>query len=387
MTRPQVFYPDDIDRNHKKYFKSLREDGQDIIDPSYWYANYSPVLEEENLSRFGRYRSDYGTSMASEKPQLVEAFSKWDEQNYQYDEITICSSATSASLIILAYLKNTYGTSHVYFETPCYFASLSQAEMLGYKVERLATHLEDGFLLNSTQIPHSGPKVLWLTQPRYGLGQHQEKRLLEEYLKTLGKNDFIVLDEAADNTYPTWLSDFNFSRDPRILKIRSPFKGVGINGPRISAILHASQYRKSIEIHLEKLQGSIDVNSLEFGLKVMGNEQLYRSLLENSNEQILKVNKKLHVQSLGSGLILSEMQSGYIGSVAVPYEDPSNRTYQKREGLLAFCAEHRMPVILGANLNFATNAAYEFIRLSYFNHEDVLRRAISILISFARRAL
>ena len=387
MNVSRVFYPDDIDRIQKKYFHALREDGKDITDPSFWYDNYSPVLEKENLSQFGRYRSDYGASLNDEKPKLVDAFSKWDNQNYKHDEITICASATSASLIILAHLNDHCGVKHIYFETPCYFASLSQAQMLGYIVERIPTYRDNDFQLSLNQIPANSPKVIWHTQPRYGLGQHQDKEILSKYLETLGKKDFIVLDEAADNTYPAWLSDFGFSLDPRILKIRSPFKGAGINGPRISAILHAGQHRKSIEIFLEKLQGSIDVNSLNFCLKIMGNENLYRSILQNSNRQILDINKSLHLLSIGTGLRVSQMQSGYIGCVAVPYSNPEIKTYHKREELLAYCANHRMPVILGANMNFAIDPEFEFVRLSYFNREETLRRAISILATFARRRL
>lgn len=383
MTEKGIFYLDDIDRITQKYFSSLRTDGGSLIDPSYWYENYSEILKQEKLEKFGRYRSDYGSSLKSEKPYLVCALCDWDQSEYDYDDITICASATSAGLIILAYLKNSLNISKIYFETPCYFANLSQANYLGYEAIRMPTYLENRFKIDFNSIPDGEAKILWLTQPRYGLGINQKENSISEFLDKCGPRDFIVIDEAAENLYPAHLAKFNFIADPRIIKIRSPFKGAGINGPRLSTIIHGSKHRKAIEIYLEQLQGSIDVNSLEFCLRTMGDRAFFKSLLYNTNLQIKALNKKLFLSCLGTGLILSQMDSGYIGSIAIPYSDPSIKTYHKREAILRYCTDNRMPVILGANMNFAIDRSFEFVRLSYFNKEDTLRNAIEILAGFS----
>nr|WP_321462453.1 hypothetical protein [uncultured Cohaesibacter sp.] len=383
MAEKGIFYPDDIDRITQKYFSALRADRGHLTDPSYWYENYSETLKREKLDQIGRYRSDYGLSLEAEKPTIIDALCDWDQSEYGYDDVTICASATSAALVVLAYLKNSLNISKIYFETPCYFATLSQARYLGYQHTRIPTYLDTGFKFDCNSIPDGDPKILWLTQPRYGLGINQEKSCISDVLNKCGPKDFIVIDEAAENLYPAHLANFSFRNDPRIIKIRSPFKGAGINGPRISTIIHGNKHRKAIEIYLEQLQGSIDVNSLEFCLRTMGDQAFFKSLHCSTNLQIKTLNKKIFLSCLGTGLVPSQMDGGYIGSIAVPYSDPQMKTYHKREAILQYCAENRMPVILGANMNFATDPNYEFIRISYFNKEDTLRNAVEVLAGFS----
>ena len=377
----RIFFPDDIDRINAKYFKVLREQNEILADPSYWYQNNSDAVEKYGYKKIGAYRSDYNMGIREEKPIILDGLSHWDLCTYDYNDLTLCSTATAASFIVLSHIKNQGKIKKIYFETPCYFASLRQSEYLGFEVNRLPSYYDSNFQVDFSVLPKD-PKIIWLTQPRYGIGQNNSLSTIESLLSNMGKRDFLIIDEAAENMYPAHLREFNFKRDPRIIKIRNPFKGMGLNGPRISSIIHGPKHRASIQIALEVIQGAMDALALSFTTQVMLDIQRYKSMMQIANSQVCETYNRLIKRTIKTNLDLTKMESGYIGSINLKYVDNDLKFFKRRERLLKYCSDRKMPVILGSNMNFAVDRNYEQIRLSYFNNLEDLETAIKILSSF-----
>nr|VFJ93245.1 MAG: hypothetical protein BECKLFY1418B_GA0070995_104313 [Candidatus Kentron sp. LFY] len=376
------FFPDDFDRIYAKYFANIRNSDEVMLDPSYWYKNYSKAAIEYGYGEIKNYRSDYNDNLRKEKPIILETISKWDEATYEYNDITLCSSATSGSLIVLSYLKNVLGLNSILFETPCYFASVKQAQFLNFNVKMLPTY-HPNYTIQLPDLKTSHPKIVWITQPRFGLGSDYCIDDLNEILSICNKKDYIVVDEATEQHSPSHLCRYNFKTDSRVIKIRSPFKGLGINGPRLSAIIHGNSRRALLQNILEEIQGAMDVFSIDFSTKILSDDDKYFAMLNSANEQIVETYKKLRKYTVGTNLSLSDINNGYIGSVSLKYNNPNIGYSIKRERLLKHCAIHRMPVILGATLRFAKDTEREHIRLNYFNKVSELKDAINILILFA----
>ena len=189
MTTKSVFFPDDLDRINSKYFSELRQKGMIKADPSYWYQNFSEVAKSDEFCNFKSYKSDYYYGLKNEKPIIVDAFSAWDDIQYGYDDITLCSSATSASFILLSYIKSILGINDIYFETPCYFASLKQAELLEFNINLIPTYSDSSFEAEYFFEHKKRKKIIWITQPRYGLGTNQNIKKFESLLEKCGKKD------------------------------------------------------------------------------------------------------------------------------------------------------------------------------------------------------
>lgn len=383
MSNRAVFFPDDIDRINTKYFNKLRQDGGVSADPSYWYENRSEVAFEFGLESIRAYTSDYNGGLRDEKAVIVGTLGRWDEQTYSNDDLSLCSSATSASLSILAYLRHMCRFEHIVFETPCYFASYKQAQYLSFNVRLAPTYFNYDFNMDLTLIDSGQPKVIWITQPRFGIGSNYDVSHLDSILHCMSKHDVLVIDEATEQLTPPHLADYNHARDPRIIKIRSPFKGMGINGPRISTIIHGEHRCRQLQLAREQVQGSIDRFSLDFSVKLLSEPERFFMMLQTANRQILNLHRNLSVRCIGTRVAMSPMQNGFIGSASVAYDSVDKPYVQRRERLLQHCLEHGMPVIVGANMYFAIDPSREFVRFSYFSKETDLQEAVKILSLFS----
>ncbi len=377
------FFPDDIDRINAKYFNRIRRDGLVSADPSYWYENQSAVAFEFGLESVRAYRSDYDGGLRDEKTVIVGALGHWDGQTYINDDLSLCSSATSASFATLVYLRHMCGFENIVFETPCYFASYKQALYLSFNVCLAPTYFDSAFNMNLEYVATECPKIVWITQPRFGLGANYDVDHLDAVLQRMGKHDVLVIDEATEQLTPPHLAAYNCARDLRIIKIRSPFKGMGINGPRISAIIHGEHRRRQLQLVREQVQGSIDTFSLDFAVKILSDPVRFFAMLRTANRQILNLHEKLSVRCIGTRVTMSLMQNGYIGSASVAYDAMDKSYVQRRERLLQHCAQHGMPVIVGANMYFAIDPLREFVRFSYFSNEADLREAVRLLSLFS----
>ena len=303
--------------------------------------------------------------MALEKSEIVSVISRWDRELFTEKHITLCSSATTGSLAILNYLKTMQGIETIAFETPSYFASVRQAELLGFNVHLLPTFYENSFHASLEQIKClPGKKALWITQPRYGLGSNNCIGYLEAQLNCLSSSDRLIIDEATEQIEPSPLRRVSPINDQRIMKIRNPFKSIGVNGPRIAVLIHSSKATDALRLCREQVQGSIDVFSLRFASQIFADPNRYFGLLRATNKFVIDSYNSLAVRALGSTLTVLPFENGYIGSVAIDIQKSEDSYTQKREKLLAYCGENRMPVILGANMRFAIDPEREYVRIN-----------------------
>lgn len=379
-----IFFPDDFDRIYNKYFKKLRELGNIESDLSYWYDSVFPGSDILSTPKINKYRSDYKKGLVEEKEILINCINDWDVQDYKYDEITICSSVTTASFIVMLFLKS-QGISDIFFETPAYFASIEQADAINMKTHLLPTYLKNGFEISEEQFNaitnFKGVKAIWVTQPRFALGMNQSEKVINKFINTLGKNDYLIIDEATEQYFPAFLYNISFKHFKNIIKVRSFFKGSGLNGPRISYILHHERFRTKIENYLEVVQGAVDCFSLAFAKKHLSNSSFLEKLLIASNNYVTNLRINIQKYTRGTKLYPSILVNGYIGSISISLKKQNNY-FKEREELLLFCSQNKVSVILGATMKFAKDISYEYIRINYFNSEYTILKGIESLIRF-----
>lgn len=383
MVWKKIFLKDDFERINNKYFKKLRETMKIKADPSYWFnltSNASAFLGNKNIQK---YNSDFYSGLKHYKNRILDFLNIWDEIDYTYDAITLCSSVTSGSLVVLSCLKS-IGVEEIMFETPAYFASIDQAEKLGLKVSLMPTYEKNDFRINENHILDclSVKKAVWVTQPRFALGTNQSKKDIKKILNVLGPNDYLIIDEATEQYFPSYLNEFNLRKNKNIIKIRSFFKGMGINGPRIAFISHAEELRSIFEIEIEKMQGSLDYFSLNFLFDLLSDIEKFKTMLRIANEQVVENYKTINLISMGSLVNPTEIENGYIGSASIDISHLGMKYLKSREYLLKYCNANHVPVIVGASMRFAIQEKKEFIRLNYFNDTDDLIRGVEILTKF-----
>ena len=380
------FEQDDYSEIHKKYFKILQDTQSIYADPSGWIETFSNVglINKRYNERLQRYYSDMSRSQIKEKKlPIIDLLSKWDEIPYDLDAITLCHSTTVGSMITLAVLK-AKGINNIIFETPNYYATYYQAETIGMNIIQVPTYYNEDFqfYLDKKILSKLSPCIVWLTQPRTALGYNQNENNMREILQNLSPDSYIVIDEATEQFFPSVLSKINYLQYPNVIKIRSLFKGMGVNGLRLASIIHHPSLRFEMADEMEVFQGALDVHSLEHAVVMSNDVTLFKELLTVSNKQICDLRVKAERQILGTTCSVSKIVNGYIGS-AVIHLDVSNHTRKiVRKKLIEYCAKNNMPVILGSAMSFAVHNNLEFIRLNYFSRERHILEGIQILASF-----
>ncbi len=377
----KYFDKDEYPELNRQFFLPLRESGDISADPSGWtdtHSNvdiYSPFKQE-----IQNYYSDFYSQLNPLKNKLLPLFSEWDDISLLPENITLCHSATVGSAITLAFLK-AKGIKNVILETPNYFATYYQAEILGLNIVRIPTYHEQGYWLNISKeiIKCYSPCAIFLTQPRTALGINQETTDLLKLSAMLNPNDFIIIDEATEQMFPSKLYDFNFNNFENVIKIRSVFKGMGVNGVRIAYIIHHTRHRALIAEEMEVMQGALDIHSLKMAIEIAADIPRFKQLLYIANSQVIDLRKKAQNHIIGSNCHLSQITNGYIGSVAVRLSGEN----EKRE-FVEYCARKKMPIIIGSSMGFPKHNELEFVRLNYFNRERHILDGLDIMTSFGQ---
>ncbi len=375
----KYFDKDEYPELNRLFFLPLRESGNMAADPSGWTDTHSNV-DEYNLftPEIQKYYSDFYSQLNPIKNKLLPLFSKWDDISLVPENITLCHSATVGSAITLAFLISK-GIRNIIFETPNYFASHYQAETFGLNIIRIPTFLEQQFELKISEeiIKKYTPCAVFLTQPRTALGINQNENSLFKLSQILGDKNFIIIDEATEQFFPSKLNSFNFSKYENVIKIRSIFKGMGVNGVRLAYIVHHEKYRIQIAEEMEVMQGALDIHSLKLSIEVASDIPRFQHLLSVANSQVTGLRKKAQSRIVGTNHELSQITNGYIGSIAIKLINEN-----RRMEFVKYCAEMRMPVIIGSSMGFARHKGIEFIRLNYFSREQHILDGIEIMASF-----
>lgn len=379
------FLEDDFFEVNKKYFDKILKDRNDYLHPSsFLNTNISTIEKLNNITidkkDFVDYHNDSTSNIFEYKKIIQNLFNYWDNIKYTFDEFTLCHSVTIGSIVVLDYLyKN--GIRNIIFETPAYYATIIQAKQMNFTIEKIPTYYDNNFL-NTIYKKSSVQKVYWITQPRISLGINQDIKFVENIIEHLTENDYLVIDEATELMFPSHLAWTSKYKNKNIIKIRSIFKGMGLNGPRISTIIHPKNMKNDINLSLWIYQGGLDIFSLEM-IKKTCEVNYFKTLLNTSLQQILDTKKLLKKHLLGSNIELSNIQNGYIGTLIFNYKNTCE--YDKNRKLLLYLlSKHRIVVTLGASMNFAFDRKREYIRLNYYINKEHLVKAINTIKTFEK---
>ncbi|UCH95619.1 MAG: hypothetical protein JSV88_01900 [Candidatus Aminicenantes bacterium] len=375
MEFDKYFREDDYDEINEKYFNAIRKSGVVKADPSGWLdtiANSYEFVQDIvfNFNEVQRYYADEGLTLKPQKEAILQLISLWENREYRYDEVTFCHSATAGSLITLDVLKRK-GVKNIIFETPCYFASVGQAKALNLNCILYPTFYSENFFfdLNKKTIEKYSPCAIWITQPRMSLGYNQKDSHISSLLTNLSNKDYLIVDEATEQYFPSHLYAFSPVDKANIIKIRCMFKGTGLNGIRMSFIMHPEELRDLMVNAMDLFQGAIDYFSLKIAFNMAQNPLKFKAMLEVSNLQTTGLRSKAEKLISNENLTISNLVNGYVGCTVLNMKDFKGTHHEKKENFLKYCQRERTPVILGASMKFSFHENVEFVRMNYYSRE------------------
>lgn len=382
-----VFEKNDFDSIYGAYFESLIAAGQVSADPSGWsrtepgsLLTAAPDLRPELM---GHYVIDNRKLIASEKEPLLAMLGAWDGRSYAYEEATLVPSISTASLAVL-FLMRSVGVREVRFETPAYYATIEQADSIGLACRRVPTWRDRNYRWDGSEFRAAGPApvAVWLTQPRYALGIDQDVDAVESLASVLRPGDFIVIDETADQGWPTRLHGIReASGGPNLIRIRGIMKPLGLNSLRLAVILHQMEWRAPLQEFQWLVGAALDRYSLQAAAAWSAPPGLFQAMLASARGRVAAIRRRL--SALSGSIELSPMDNGYLGVAELDWSGSGAPRQALRSALLAFCRERRMPVTLGAAMLFALEPDRERVRLNYFMPQMELESAVLALREFA----
>lgn len=378
-----LFESDNFDEILEKYFSDFSIYDMLDSDVSYWHNVSSKALNVLPINKQSQfYKSDYQKGLGESKEKILFGLSKWENYNISYNECTLCTSATMASLISLVFLKRK-GIKKIIFETPSYFASIIQAQLLDFEVILVPTYFQNNykFDLPIKYLNDKTAKAIWLSQPRFALGKNQSVNEIINLYSQLKKDDFLVIDEANEHLFPSIINEINPTTYSKIIKFRSLFKPLGLNGPRISCIFHNSLYRGMFEDAMDIMQGGIDYNSIMLAEKLYSNPSQLECCLQTVHKQIMDLKLKSEVIIQNTKLTLSQLENGYLGTLHVHFNNELSIDCNRKD-LLLYCKKIKMPIILGSSMYYAFEPNIEHIRLNYFINENLFLNGLKNLASY-----
>jgi DNA-binding transcriptional MocR family regulator len=391
----RLFVPDDY-ASVQGRFRELRVNGQIDADPSGWRSTYSeaetllptPVIGRGDLSQ---YHLDAVLGLSAHRDAILSLLAAWEDRDVSSEEVTICPSGTIASLAILSVLKGK-GVRHIRFETPAFFASIEQARSIGMEVDLIATYRRELFRTPFAEIEASSEwqnrrHAVWFTQPRAALGFNQPIDEIGRLTDSLDqRSQFVVVDEVTDQLFPARLSILH--RDaprPNLIRIRSFTKGMGLNGVRLSAVLHPPELRKAFIEAIDALGGSVDAYSLATIAELAKDQQRFRRMLAAANRQVTELRIRAARAAAGSPVEVNKLENGYIGSMSVDLSSLGADYGAQRERFLEECVKARTPVVLAASYKMALDPPNELIRLNFFISPDSVLRGVSNIVRILSR--
>ncbi|MCL4518595.1 MAG: aminotransferase class I/II-fold pyridoxal phosphate-dependent enzyme [Thaumarchaeota archaeon] len=379
------FLPDDYEELNRKFFGSIRSAGKYAADPSGWThtvldAEHWLPDELRHINGTKQYFIDEDKELLFFKEPFIEFASQWDDTSYSLDNITLCNSVTVGMATVLSTLKR-QGIKTVFFETPVYFAAVCQAKTFGLKVKLVPSYLNDSFIPISYAPSLRGdqhPVAVWVSQPLSYIGTNQEADRLRRILRSLPRGSYMIIDEATEQLWPSVLRSLTI-RHKNIIKIRSLTKGIGLNGLRMAYIIHNASLRPEIVSSLENFQGGMDVQSITVSKFLVENAPLFSHMLMSARQQVQSLKRRADAEVLGTPMILTDIQNGYLGSVALRRPTSLKRRTSWRMKIIEHCVRSDCPVILGSTMYFAVDPNLEFIRLTYFSEGSHIINGLRIL--------
>jgi len=386
-----LFYPDDFDRIYLKYFKKLKDENKLKYDPSGWLNTISFSADTYLFPDVNKhtsivpYYTDYYDQLYPFKEPIGRLLSEWDNHHFEMNEFTLCSSVTIGSLAILSMFSKS-NIQNIFFETPAFYASINQARSLGLSYQLVPTYQSEQFkfILDFQKLSLKSPIVIWLTQPRMSLGLNQDVKHIQELYSKLPEDSYIVIDEASEQFFPSHLNAITTEKYPRIIKIRNIYKGLGINGVRMSYISHNASLREFIQREIENFQGALDYYSLIHTENWSNNISQFKTMLEVANSQTKNLRIDLSRTFDDEFITFSRLVNGYVGSMSVDFSNFKSPHRINREKLLKYCFENGISIIVGATMKFACHEQKEFVRINFFKPRTEIESATELISNYLK---
>jgi histidinol-phosphate/aromatic aminotransferase/cobyric acid decarboxylase-like protein len=386
----RLFDRNDFDLIYARYFKDIIAAGSGVADPSGWARTeaetHVQLPSSARLNDLSSYIIDNRKLIAPQKEQLVSILGAWDRQQYAFDEITVTPSISSASFAVLLLLRD-QGIKTIFVETPGYYVTEEQAASIGMRIRRIPTYHCSGYRVDRGYIRSTAnsPVAVWLTQPRFALGLNQRSDDAVSLLQCLRKRDFLVIDETADQHWPTSLSVLKIEQEnSNLIRIRGYMKPLGLNGLRLAFIIHPARYRSLLQEFQWIVGAALDYYSLSAAVQIASDPALFQSMLFAARNRILAIYRRLCMLAHGTGISLSVMENGYLGSAIVDWGGVSGTYASKRRFLLEYCKALKLPVTLGSAMLFARDPSREHVRLNYFMSPRDLEFCIKSLVQLRK---
>jgi len=384
-------YAEDFDEV-ADYFAAIAAEGNlpalpggviDTFVPS--AERYRPITLTAN--EFRGYRMDSGSYLASDKKVIAAALALVESRSISNDDFTLCPSVSYGLFCVMLALRRR-GVPTVVAELPAYFASVEQADSLGFRTLLWPTLPAEGYAMTAADMVDirsrvQGPLALLVTQPKYGMGY---LRPAEDFLQLRGAlmpGDFLIVDEAADQSVPAALGQIEAHGEVTLLRVRGLTKGLGLNSARLAAIFHPPELRETFGWIVDYAGGTLDSASLKLAKSFMHMPANYPDLLQAARSYVRSQKNLLQSLLAGSGIALSPLESGYIGTAHIPLQVSPGGFETARQKFLSVCKGHRVPIVRGSSMYFPYDGKSEIVRINYFTSEANLRNSGKMLALIA----
>lgn len=341
-------------------------------------ARYPQISLEAN--DFRGYRMDTGAYLGDAKRLLAEAIVAVEGSALcDSDNFTICPSVSFALLACLIALKQ-MGIDSIFLEAPGYYATVEQGHALGLSIYLLPASPQNGFRVTADHVSRarnsvSGRCVLVVTQPRYGTGENRAASEIVHLRSQMRSGDFILVDEAADQTVPAPMAQTPFDGDVRLLRIRGLTKGLGLNSARMATVIHPRELRGAFGDIVDYAGGNLDTASLTLMVGIASNPQFYIAQLRAAQDFVRNQRETFAKNLAGLPIRLSPIESGYFATAHIDTGVPPVAFQAWRQRFLEACLKYRMPVVLGSSMYFPYDLTTEIVRINYFSEPNNLQRA------------
>lgn len=336
------------------------------------------------------HMAEYTNNDAGDGPLIRELISKNLIESECYNDIslsniTLAPSITSASLNVLMALSGN-DVSDIYLSTPCYYATKFQIEKLGLNVKLIPTYRKENFSLklNGDFLKSS---VLWITHPIISLTQNFNFNVLFDWVENnnSSKKKFLIIDEAADYQ-PMHIFDEEYIRENNveIIRLRSYFKPLSVNGQRFSYIIASHGFTKEIAKWVWSAHGGLDQFSIYTAKWAIQNAEELKNLSFSVHHKCS--NRKLQIDKLirGTDLSLPNFENGYISSICVDMTKwkiyRQHGHFAARNALIDSLANIGIIPTLASSMYFAHENGCERIRIGYLGMPELQNKYILKLI-------
>lgn len=330
-----------------------------------------PFTANEEKERLVAYANNDAGAGLKARQQIVDIIdSKRAFGDIDINNITLAPSITSASMNVLLALSQ-IGVTSIGLATPCYYATKFQIERVGLQPVLLPTYRSQNFDLSLSN-DLSTFDVLWITHPIISLTKDFGLNALPAWFEQnrSGKRKIIVVDEAVDLKPPHVMNVEEFSKyDIEIIRLRSFFKQLSINGQRLSYIVSSKIFSKILSNETWIAHGGVDQFSLSTLGWVLENSGQYDELSGLMLSNCEREYRALHNLLTGSNISIPNYQNGYITSLEIDMR--AWRSYQNfghsaaREDLIEYLLSIDVLPTLAPSMYFAHDDGVERLRLGF----------------------